>query len=94
MDSANSKQLSPWAKKSLTFFLWMSPLFSLGPFLALGILFAFPKEFRLRLRAVSVIAVYILSWVVFYPIELVHRSGLEWEAVINEFLAKDSRGLQ
>ncbi|MCW7489274.1 energy transducer TonB family protein [Leptospira meyeri] len=94
MDSANSKQLSPWAKKSLTFFLWMSPLFSLGPFLALGVLFAFPREFRLRLRATSVIAVYILSWVVFYPIELVHRSGLEWEAVINEFLAKDSRGLQ
>ncbi|EMY60295.1 energy transducer TonB family protein [Leptospira terpstrae] len=94
MDSANVKTLSPWAKKSLTFFLWMSPLFSLGPFLAFGILFAFPGEFRLRLRALAVIAVYILSWIVFYPVELLHRSGLEWEGVINEFLAKDSRSLQ
>ncbi|MCG6143139.1 energy transducer TonB family protein [Leptospira bandrabouensis] len=94
MDSANVKSLSPWAKKSLTFFLWMSPLFSLGPFLALGVLFAFPGEFRLRLRAIAVVAVYILSWVIFYPIELLHRSGLEWEALINEFLAKDSRSLQ
>lgn len=94
MDSANVKTLSPWAKKSLTFFLWMSPMFSLGPFLAFGILFAFPGEFRLRLRALAVIAVYVLSWFVFYPVELLHRSGLEWEGVINEFLAKDSRSLQ
>ncbi|TGL87776.1 energy transducer TonB [Leptospira congkakensis] len=94
MDSANSKLLSPWAKKSLTFLLWMSPLFSLGPFLAFGVLFAFPSEFRLRLRALAVIAVYILTWIIFYPIELLHRSGLEWEAVINEFLAKESRSFQ
>ncbi|MCW7508167.1 energy transducer TonB [Leptospira levettii] len=89
MDSANSQYLSPWAKKSLTFFLWLSPLFSLGPFLAFGILFAFPKEFRLRLKAIAVIAVYILNWILFYPVELLHRSSMEWEGMINAFLAQD-----
>jgi hypothetical protein len=89
MDSANSQYLSPWAKKSLTFFLWLSPLFSLGPFFAFGILFAFPKEFRLRLRAISVIAIYVLNWILFYPVELLHRSSMEWEGTINSFLAKD-----
>ncbi|XDD43526.1 energy transducer TonB [Leptospira sp. WS60.C2] len=89
MDSANSQYLSPWAKKSLTFFVWLSPLFSLGPFLALGILFAFPKEFRLRLRAVAVVSVYIINWILVYPVDLLHRSSLEWEGMINAFLARD-----
>lgn len=76
-------------KKILNVFLWLSPLFSLGPFFAFGILFAFPKEFRLRLRALAVIAVYILNWMLFYPVELLHRSSMEMEAMINAFLAQD-----
>ncbi|MDF3819326.1 energy transducer TonB [Leptospira sp. 96542] len=87
MDSAKPNQLSPWAKKSLSFLIWMSPMFSLGPFLAIGVLFAFPREYRLRLSAIFLITIYLFSWAIFYPLELLHRSSLEWEATINEFIS-------
>jgi len=86
MSSLNQNLVSPWVKKSISFLIWMSPLFSLGIFFPLGVLFAFPRVFSIRKKALSIIGIYILSWIIFYPIELLHRSSLDAETAINEYL--------
>lgn len=90
MDSANTKPLSPWAKKSLSFLIWMSPTFSLGPFFPLGVLFAFPREYKLQWKAILVLGIYCISWIFVFPLELLHRSSLAWEAEINAFFSEES----
>ncbi|TGL59283.1 energy transducer TonB [Leptospira ognonensis] len=90
MSSLNQNLVSPWVKKSLSFLIWMSPLFSLGIFFPLGVLFAFPRTISLRKKAISVIWIYFFTWIVFFPVEMFHRSSLDAEALINEFLKDES----
>ncbi|WP_109020383.1 hypothetical protein [Leptospira kobayashii] len=90
MNHPNQSHLSRFHEKGLSFLIWMSPMFSLGIFFALGVLFAFPKAVRLKRKALFVIFIHLLSWIFFYPIELLHRSSLEWESRINEFLSLES----
>ncbi len=90
MDATNRKPLSTWAKKSLSFLVWMSPLFSLGPFFPLGVLFAFPREYKLQMKALVVIGIYVLTWILVFPLELLHRSSLSWETEINAFFSQEN----
>jgi hypothetical protein len=89
MRPLNQSPLSPFAKKSLSFLIWMSPLFSLGIFFPLGVLFAFPRTFSIRKKALAVIWIHFFAWILFYPIELLHRSSLDSEIIINGFLADE-----
>ncbi len=90
MNHPNQSHLSRFHEKGLSFLIWMSPMFSLGIFFALGVLFAFPKAVRLKRKALVVIFIHLLSWIFFYPVELLHRSSLEWETRINEILSLES----
>jgi hypothetical protein len=90
MSSLNQNLVSSWARKSLSFLIWMSPLFSLGIFFPLGVLCAFPRSFSLRKKALSVIWIYVFSWIVFYPVEMFHRSSLDSEMLVNEFLKDET----
>ncbi|MDZ4726831.1 MAG: energy transducer TonB [Leptospira sp.] len=90
MSSLNHNQVSPWVKKSLSFLIWLSPLFSLSLFFPLGVLFAYPRELRLRTKALAIIWIYVITWVLFFPIELIHRASLDNEMLINGFLSDKS----
>ncbi|TGN20771.1 energy transducer TonB [Leptospira idonii] len=89
MNSVISNRMSPWMLTGLSLLIWMSPMFDLGIFFSIGVLFAFPHSLLLKRKALAIILIYVSSWILFYPLELLHRFGQEWETFLNTKLVEE-----